>query len=112
MTVNRTTEIVYSPTSTVTVTASQTEFAIEKRGHVRKDAVEGRAVAAAMTPKAELPKRMIQHARHAISTTARSLDVEELKADLSSACSCLFLPAPTIILPSTAPEVVCIARHR
>ncbi|KAF7511202.1 hypothetical protein GJ744_005099 [Endocarpon pusillum] len=101
VTVNRTTEVVYSPTSTVTVTASQTEFAIEQRGH----AIEGRAVAATITPRAELPKRMIQHARHAISTFARSLDVEDLKADLSSACSCLFLPAPTTYLTSTAPEV-------
>ncbi|ERF71862.1 hypothetical protein EPUS_01777 [Endocarpon pusillum Z07020] len=106
VTVNRTTEIVYSPTSTVTVTASQTEFAIERRSHVRKkDAVEGRAVAAAITPRAELPKRMIQYARQVISTAARSLDVEGLRADLSSACSCLFLPAPTTNLPSTAPEV-------
>ncbi len=79
---------------------------------MRKDEVVGRAAAAVVTPRAELPKRMIQHARHAISTFARSLDVEALGANLSSACSCLFLPAPTTNLPSTAPEVVCIARYR
>lgn len=112
MTVNRTTEVVYSPTSTVTVTASQTEYALKKRGHVRKDEVVERAAAAMVTPRAELPRRMIQHARHAISTFARSLDVEALGANLSSACSCLFLPAPTTNLPSTAPQVVCIARHQ
>jgi hypothetical protein len=103
-----------SATSTITVTTSETNYALKKRSHVRKDKVQGRAASAAFTtPRAELPKSMILKARQAASSAkSRSLDVSSLGAALSSACSCKSLPPLTQFLTSTAPVVVSDGHSR
>ena len=110
VTVESTTEVVLSATSTVTVTTSQIEYALYKRSHVRKDKIQGRAAAAApvVTPRAELSKRMLMKARQAASSATRTLDVSSLGDALSSACSCKMIPPLTTFLTSSASAVVSL----
>jgi hypothetical protein len=113
VTVESTTEVVLSATSTITVTTSETNYTLKKRSHVRKDKVQERAAAPVITPRAELPKKMILKARQAASSAnTRSLDASSLGAALSSACSCKSLPPLTQILTSTAPAVVSDSHSR
>lgn len=101
-----TTEVVFSPTSTVTITASETEYSLRRRNHVKKDEMHKREVPAVVTARAELPEKMVIKARQAASSSARTLDVAALGSALSSACSCKFLDPLTDYLTSTAPVVV------
>ena len=108
VTVDTTIEVVLSATSTVTVTASATEYALKRRSHVRKANTQERAAAAAITPRTELPRNLVLKARQDASSSSRTLDVEALGSALSSACSCKRLAPLTIYLASTAPAVVSI----
>lgn len=109
VTVESTTEVVLSATSTVTETVVETAFVLRKRSHVRKDNVQARAAAPVITPKAELPKRMEHHARQVASNAGATLDVTQLDANLSSACSCRNVRPLTTFLQSTAPAAVSIS---
>jgi hypothetical protein len=108
VTVGRTTDIVYSATSTLTITTTQTEYALpmRKRNHVRRDPLVERAAAAQITERAVLPKRMVLKARQGASSSSKTLDVVALGAALSSACSCKSIPPLTNYETSTAPYYV------
>ncbi len=105
VTVDFTTEFVLSASSTVTVTSSQTEYALRRRSLVRKDGIQERAPAAQITQRAELPKVMVLEARRMASSATKTLDVVALGAALSSACSCKSISPTTDYLISTARAV-------
>ncbi len=103
VTVDSTTEVVFSATSTITETAIETDYALRRRSHIRKaDIQERAAAAAAVTARAELPAKMVLKARQAASSSSRTLDVVALGAALSSACSCKSFPPLTDFAISTA----------
>jgi hypothetical protein len=112
VTVESTTSVVLSATSTIFETVYQTEYTLKRRSHVRKNAVQERAAAPEVTARAVLPKKMLLYARQAASTTMKTLDTSALGAALSSACSCLFLPPLTAFDTSTAPFVVSIGQSK
>jgi hypothetical protein len=112
VTVGRTTETVFSPTATVTVTTTQVGYEIKRRSHVRRNEHQARAAAPAITPRAELPEIMLLNARQAASSATKTLDGIALGYSLSSACSCLFLSPLTTYLAFTAPSAVSCDRAR
>jgi hypothetical protein len=112
VTVGRTTQTVFSPTATVTVTTTQVGFEVKRRSHVRRNEHQARAAAPAVTPRAELPEIMLLNARQAGLSASKSLNGIALGSSLSSACSCLFLPPLTAYLAFTAPFAVSCNRAR
>ena len=94
------------------MTTSETEYALRRRSHARKDEIHERAAAAMVTPRAELPRKMVVEARQAASSATRTLDVAALGAALSSACSCKSIPGLVTYLTSTASAVVSAGRYR
>ena len=106
VTVDSTTEIVASATSTVTVTVSEMNYALTRRSHVRKDQIQERAAMPRVTPRAALPPSMVLKARQEAEEGEEEFDLAALGEALSSACSCKMVEPLTTYLVSTAPAVV------